>query len=223
MFPPSLMLDVGAAIGGYTRLIRQNNPGSRVAAFEPFAGNWPYFEQRVGDDPMVTLHRCAVSDKCGTARFRVSSTVNATSGFWSQFPGSSSMGTIVDAGMKTDKTFEVQTVALDDLFSEPVHFMKVDVQGAEEEVLSGCEQLWQKHGVEAMSIEFSGREPSLLEMIGNRNYEAFDTTYNIILTPSSDLSDWIVLQKASLSTGNPIVFAWPKQVPSSPADYLSFM
>jgi hypothetical protein len=99
----------------------------------------------------------------------------------------------------------------------------VDVQGSEENVLRGCDRLWREGGIEIMSIKFSGKEPALLDMLLARGYSMFDSQYCIILKSGSDLSDWDVATEGKLSTGSPIVFGWPKAVPSNPSDYMAFM
>ena len=60
-FEPGLILDVGAAAGYYSAFMVQLSPKSKVLAFEPFPGNWPHFEKRVGDKPQ----HCAPQRGCG--------------------------------------------------------------------------------------------------------------------------------------------------------------
>lgn len=219
--PPGLMLDVGAAIGGYSQMMRRHSPQSRVIAFEPFEGNFPHFRKMIGDDPMVSLRTEAVSDESGWASFHVSSTVNATEGFWSNYKGSSSMGALVDTHAANVST--VRTVAIDDIIDETIMFMKVDVQGAEEKVLRGCRRVWETHGVHIMSLEVSGLEKDLMSIVRDRGYAVADTVYNIIPKPDADLSDWDVITRTNLSTGAGVLFAWPKKAPATAEDFMEFL
>ncbi|WP_431190591.1 FkbM family methyltransferase [Bauldia litoralis] len=71
LVPGCLFLDVGAASGGTCTAMLKYSPASHVIAFEPFPGNWPFFEKAHADDPRVDFRRCAVGAESGQASFAV--------------------------------------------------------------------------------------------------------------------------------------------------------
>lgn len=67
--PTGRMLDMGAAVGHYTKVMRRFSPSSPVTAFEPFPGNIPRFIKNVGPDPEAQRSRfCAALPSCSQTR-----------------------------------------------------------------------------------------------------------------------------------------------------------
>jgi FkbM family methyltransferase len=130
--PGQQVLDIGAAAGYYTLLAAKLvGPRGSVVAFEPHPNNLRFLRGHVRQNRLnqVQIHDLALSDHEGIARFG----------------GGSGSGTnrLQEAG-----EFEVQVRRLDDLATEhcltPQH-VKIDVEGAEEDVLRGGEMLIRKH------------------------------------------------------------------------------
>ena len=126
-------LDVGAN-GGYFSVYLAVRPGFRghIHAFEPVAGTFAVLRKYVsglGCDGLVTCHQAAASDRIGEARMDVS---NPNSG---------------EAAIReTGATGEVvRTVTLDSLGLARVDFMKVDVEGHEEQALAGAKAIIERH------------------------------------------------------------------------------
>lgn len=221
---PGLMLDVGAAAGVFTKMMLNKSPGSRVLAFEPFPGNFSYFEKNVGRDPRVTLHRVAVSDRAGEVSFFVSSVVTGKEPGWGDYAGYSSLGYIVDQNsQKESSAIKVPAIVLDDVVSERVRFCKIDVQGGEERVLRGAEALIANHGVDIFYVEFGG-ELSILAFLQEHGYCIFDNAYLLVATrkkPSEE--QWKVEKPMALSTGKEAYEAWPRSAPRPFGDYCTWL
>lgn len=121
-----LVLDVGANAGLFAHWIWTQNPRARLVIFEPL----PAMAERIrswaahtGAD--VTLHKAAVSNLCGEAKFFTDAD-NDT--------GASLLG---DGSKKNQLT--VPLVTLDSLVPhEPVLLAKIDVEGCEVEALCGA-------------------------------------------------------------------------------------
>lgn len=130
--PGQTVFDVGANIGYYTLLAsRQVGPSGRVLAFEPSARNISYLYRHLalnGADN-VTLIPMACSDRLALARF-VAGADCATGRLAS------------DGARPGDARFEyVATVTVDQMVTETglvPDVLKVDVEGAEEQVLKGA-------------------------------------------------------------------------------------
>lgn len=216
--PSGLFIDVGAAMGEITKTILSHSPGSSVIAFEPFPGNWPYFEDLIGSDPRVVLHRMAVSAVDGEVSFFVPAVVSGVEPGWERFPGYSSLGYIENEALekppkKGSSRVTVTATRLDSVVKKPVGFMKVDVQGGEYEVLQGSEALIKDYGVDIFFIEYGGQS-EILEFLAARGYVLFDTPYLVIPSNVDQvLGDWRAVKTLQLSTGARAFYAWPNSIP----------
>jgi FkbM family methyltransferase len=129
-----VFVDAGANFGIYTIIASKLvGDSGKVLAFEPAAETYPILDHNVEINNMtnVKVFHAAVSDKTGKARFY--HVDNA--------PNSYSLGTDGE-----DTSFEeVSTITLEDAFRKEgiEHFdlMKIDVEGAEELLLSGSKSL----------------------------------------------------------------------------------
>ncbi len=221
---PGLILDVGAAAGYYSAFIVQLSPKSKVLAFEPFPGNWPHFEKRVGDNPSIVLRKEAVAGETGSVKFYVASTVQGSEAGWSTMQGYSSIGRIVAKNHpKVGEAIEVPAVRLDDVVHEHVRFCKMDVQGGELAVLRGADRLIKEHGVDVFYIEFGG-EIEILKLLSERGYVLFDSEYLLVIRKQKPLPEkWNITGPVKLSTGDEAYYAWPKDIPRSIENYCAWI
>lgn len=127
--PGSIVFDLGAQAGFYTLLSSVLvGPQGKVFAFEPLPPNLVYLKKhlRLNNITNVTIIEAAVSDAPGIAAFEEGA--RSTQGHISPHGG-----------------LQVKTVSLDDLTSSGKipypDFMKVDVEGAEVQVLDGAASL----------------------------------------------------------------------------------
>jgi FkbM family methyltransferase len=127
-----VVYDIGAHVGYYS-LLAASSVGSSgsVYAFEPLPRNIAFLEQhkQLNNMNSINIFQVAVSDKFGEANFDI---------------GTSNFQGALTEGKDTDKLI-VKTIKLDDFVSEnglkPPDVMKIDVEGAEEQVLIGAESL----------------------------------------------------------------------------------
>lgn len=125
--PGATVLDVGAHVGYYTLVSSVlAGPGGRVVAFEPNPRNHDFLRRHVALNGCanVEVEQAAVAAANGTARF--------------DFGSGSGTGRLAEGG-----AIEVRTVRLDDFCAERrLHpaAVKIDVEGAELEVLRGGEE-----------------------------------------------------------------------------------
>jgi FkbM family methyltransferase len=128
----SVVFDLGAHVGFHTLLasVLVGSQG-KVFAFEPMPANLVYLKKHLQLNRVtnVTVIEAAVSDCSGIAYFEVSS---------SSFQGH----------LSSQGTLQVKTVSLDELVAKGEipnpDYIKVDVEGAEMEVLSGAKSVLTK-------------------------------------------------------------------------------
>lgn len=125
-------VDVGANAGIYAGRLSKLCP--RVHAFEPIP--WLADALRNQMRSNVTVHRIALSDRAGEAKLRI--------------PTEDICLTTIDdnnplaPGLHI-KVVSCQVARLDDVISDPVGFIKIDVEGHEMAVLEGALQLIRKN------------------------------------------------------------------------------
>ena len=129
--PGMKVLDIGAQSGFYSLLLsRLIGPAGVVFAFEPLPANYRILEENVSLNHInnVVVIREAVSNQSGEISF--------------EFPheeASLVAGPILEGDSLG--TFRVPSISLDDFAYQTghhVHFIKMDVEGAETAVLQGC-------------------------------------------------------------------------------------
>lgn len=132
------VLDVGAHQGQFALMAARRWPGAALVCFEPLDGPRAALERVLGGHARLRVVAAAVGDRCGSADFHVSRSSDSSSLLpmtptqVGMFPGTDSV-----------RTQTVRTVRLDTEFgtggvlARPV-LLKIDVQGAELQVLYGA-------------------------------------------------------------------------------------
>jgi FkbM family methyltransferase len=146
--PGDLVFDVGANVGDKTAVFLEL--GARVVAVEPQESCWRVLKKRFRH-PMsdVTIVSQALAEKEGVISLYVdkSATISSTNNGWIKAVKKSGRF----SSHKWDKKIEVKTTTLDHLIKEygKPRFCKIDVEGAESEVLKGLSVL-----IDCISFEF---------------------------------------------------------------------
>ena len=131
--PGSVVYDVGANVGYFSLLASVLvGPEGHVAAFEPLPRNISYLRKHVALNKLtnIVVIEAAVSDHAGEAFFNLGA--------------STAMGHLAESG-----EISVSLVSLDQLLEDraiqPPDYMKIDVEGAEYDVLCGARRLLKAH------------------------------------------------------------------------------
>lgn len=209
---------------------------TKVVAFEPYPGNHRFFEEsNSAKENQVHLIKKAVSDNIGVVEFVVPSVVSGSESGWEDYEGYSSVGFLSsvsdmkDASMKLKfkkllnspltallykflrrsrpQLIKVQTTTIDsELANADIDFMKIDVQGAEEQVLLGASSLLHGQKIDILYIEWTG-EQAVVDLLTSNGYEVFDSTY-VVGPRSQDKEPFEkmglkCIGEINLSTGRP--------------------
>ncbi len=149
-----LCFDIGAHLGD--RVHAFSKLGARVIALEPNPACLHRLRRWYAHNPQVTLIEQAVGAQAGTARMwisRLTPSVSTLSQNWLRTVSQSPRF----AGVRWDEEIEVPVTTLDALISQygKPAFCKIDVEGAELDVLNGLSQ-----AIPALSFEYI---PAMIE------------------------------------------------------------
>jgi FkbM family methyltransferase len=139
------ILDVGANIGMATIYFKSVFPEARIDAFEadPVVANVLKHNVDAFNLRDVRVHNVAASDKAGTLVFLS----NGSDG-----GRLVEANELVDLRSKSESTVEVPAVRLKDCLSESIDFLKIDIEGAEYEVIADCQD--SLHFVRHIFVEY---------------------------------------------------------------------
>ncbi|MFJ8076229.1 FkbM family methyltransferase [Streptomyces sp. NPDC096176] len=137
-----VVLDVGANRGQYGHNLRRFGYRGRIASFEPLRGPFEALCRRAADDPLWTVFPHALGDERTAVTLNVAGNSGLSSSVLPMLPR--------HAEACPDSRYvgrqEAEQYRLDDLWPQVVGprdrvFLKLDVQGYEEAVLRGAEDL----------------------------------------------------------------------------------
>jgi len=136
--PGDITVDVGAHIGFFTiQMAAMVGPGGRVYAFEPLDANAELLDRAICEnrfEERVVFQRAAVGAASGSAALTFAAETLNSGGAYLLRDGTAPLtGNVVR---------KVAVVALDEIhLPHPVRFIKMDVEGAEPQVLRGAERI----------------------------------------------------------------------------------
>jgi FkbM family methyltransferase len=154
--PKGCAIDVGASVGLHTlALARSVGAGGRLFAFEAEPRLERHLRRTLSANGLhqVSLHMLAAGDKNSKATFHVAKTIGHSSLY------------ALESDDQEREAVEVEIRRLDDVIAKDVlvDVIKIDVEGAELDVLKGAEQILQRSPECAIVAELG---PSHLKRIG---------------------------------------------------------
>ena len=132
--PIRTILDIGANIGLLSILFAAAFPNAEIYAMEPSPTNCEYIKHNCKEFPSITLIEKGAYSKAGYAQLACPDQEQRAIPEWNMNTGQLSL-----YGRGENKEI-VELARIDDLF-EDVDFIKLDVEGAELDVLVGAERL----------------------------------------------------------------------------------
>ena len=177
--PGSVIYDIGANVGYFSLLaaVLAGEEG-KVVAFEPLPRNTEFLKKHIALNHLSTIQvvEAAVSSHSGEAFF--------------DFGASTAMGHLSENG-----GLRVQMVSLDEMVSEgqlpPPNYIKIDVEGAEYEVLQGAENVIIKYRpVLFLDTHQRTAHQNTISFLKNQNYRfeildgrSMDETKELVARP----------------------------------------
>jgi FkbM family methyltransferase len=182
--PGDLVFDIGAHVGDRVAAFRRL--GAKVVAVEPQPALAFTLNMLYGRDVNVTIERAAVGRAAGDLRLMVN-TDNPTITTASNAFIHAAQDAPGWRGQHWDKSIRVPMTTLDALIGEhgvPA-FIKIDVEGFEEEALMGLTQ-----PVAALSFEFTTIQRDVAHACVDRCAALGLTRFNAAVGESQEIGDW---------------------------------
>jgi FkbM family methyltransferase len=182
--PGDLVFDVGAHVGDRVAAFRRL--GATVVAVEPQRALNFVIGMMYGRDNRVIIERVAVGRKTGDVRLMIN-TDNPTISTASNAFVHAAKDAPGWQGQHWDKSIRVPMTTLDALIAEhgvPA-FIKIDIEGFEEEALMGLTQ-----PVAALSFEFTTIQRDVARACIDRCVTLGMTLFNAAIGESQELGDW---------------------------------
>jgi len=133
---PGTIVDIGAHDGALTRRLA-TIPGARVIAFEPLPAAFARLRQALAGAENVTLRAEALGACAGTVTLAVPVVGGVAQEQWASTAKDYAAIQVADPRVTGVERHEVPMLALDDLGLQDVTALKLDAEGAEEEILRG--------------------------------------------------------------------------------------
>jgi FkbM family methyltransferase len=184
MQPGDLVFDVGAHVGD--RIAAFRRLGARVVAVEPQPALAFTLNLLYGRDRGIAIERKAVGRNAGTARMLIN-VDNPTVSTASDAFVHATRGAAGWEGQVWEKSIEVPVTTLDALIAAhgvPA-FIKIDVEGFEEEALAGLTRQ-----VKALSFEFTTIQREVARACIDRCVALGYSRFNAALGESQQLGEW---------------------------------
>jgi len=153
----AIVFDVGAHVGDWSYEALRAFPAARIHAFEPIGDAAGLIARRFTTQlasGQLKLNGVAVGAETGAKTFNQYADAPAWSGFYPR------QGAEIIAAAGTQNTFSVPVTSLDDYCSSNhihrIHYLKVDVEGAELDVMIGAQSMLERGNVDALQFEYGG-------------------------------------------------------------------
>ncbi len=219
--PIRYCVDVGAAAGGVTQLIKRSVPNAIVDAFEPFPGNIPFFEKNTAGLDGVRLHQAAVSTNAGIQELITAATVQGNEPGWEDKVGYSS-GSRLAQDTKADNTIDVNCVRIDDVCPDSISFLKIDVQGTEADVLASAKKHFDVNQVDMCYVEMDG-DQRILDFFEKYRFHVYATPTLLPLTEPIELDRFETVIIKNMSNGLFSQYVWDNEAPSDAEKFAEYI
>ena len=138
----AIIIDGGANVGMSVLYLKQQHPTATIIAFEPDETNYNLLNKN------ITSFNLTKTTPVKKAIWKENTTITFSN------EGSMSSKIETEALEATENITKIEAVRLKDYLTETIHFLKLDIEGAEYEVLKDCRN--SLSNVENIFIEFHG-------------------------------------------------------------------
>ena len=149
-----VIFDVGANIGGITKIYRNLFPHALIHCFEPFPPIYQTLKKNMEEDALIFCHELALSDESGSAFLNVNLRPDTNSLLATDKKGALFFG---EGKLDTISQIKVNTTTIDTFCIETdiphIDILKLDVQGAEYLTLMGARNMLKNHRISLIFTE----------------------------------------------------------------------
>lgn len=145
----SVIFDVGANRGEWTRLAIATNPGARIHSFEIVPSTFALLKDAVSGLEGVTLNNVGLNDRAGTCEILVSQAKDTHSTMVSTTIGRNSEFKPISVNCITGDDY----CAANDV--QHIDLLKIDVEGAEPAVLRGFSKMLSSGKISVIQFEYT--------------------------------------------------------------------
>jgi FkbM family methyltransferase len=186
--PGDLCFDVGANVGEMSQIML--NLGARVIAVEPQDENIHELRARLSANPDLVVVPKAMASRIGSADLLVCEFSDCSSMSPEFVAAVQRSGRLPSDVYKWNEVRQVPTTTLDELIREygVPRFVKIDVEGFEDEVIRGCSQK-----LNALSFEFTPErlQPALTCIGALEHLGSVEFNYCLRRKTTLELSKWV--------------------------------
>jgi FkbM family methyltransferase len=199
--PDPFILDCGANVGISTLRFKQLFPEARIIAFEP--------------DPQIceALRRNVASNNLSDVEVVEAAVWTANTNLPFLREGADG-GHLLEAEAATQvgEIQHVRAVDLAEYLSQPVDFLKIDIEGAELEVLRGCADALQNVEKMIVEVHYHVDRPqtlaSILEILGNAGFQVSLAVSHFHSDPFISLQQPLIRNPNLNADLYPVIYAW---------------
>lgn len=192
-----VIFEIGGHIGYMTlhfaSIVRDGS--GRVLVFEPGENNLPYLRHNIQGDAKIKLEECAVSDVDGTVSFLLEDLSGQNNTILEDYKSLDE--SIKSAGVKvTSRRVMVKCVRLDTYVQQSdvaPDFIKIDVEGAEMNVLTGMGNVLHGDRPPRIMVEVTYRLDEVWHVLDKAGYVAFDADGVRIDAERLPVGNWFAL------------------------------
>jgi len=145
--PHPYIIDCGSNIGLSVLYFHMHHPDAEIDAFEPDPSNFALLQKNIPANSRIRLNNEAIWKEDTTLHFAGGGTLDSKIG-----------------ETKAGNTIEVKARRLKNMLNRKVDFLKLDIEGAEYEVLNDCAN--DLRNVDQLFIEFHGHFNKMHELTG---------------------------------------------------------
>lgn len=132
-----LVLDVGAASGGYGSGLRSFGYTGRIVSFEPLSDAYAELTKTIAGDPLWDARNLALGREAGESTINIASNSTSSSILPMLGPHLEAAPSVRYVGQQTITVSRLDDEATDLVAAARAPFLKIDTQGFEREVLGG--------------------------------------------------------------------------------------
>jgi len=152
-----VVFDIGADVGTWTKEVFNKRSNIQVHLFEPVPKSYQKLLQNLAEPiktGQVTANNCAVSEKEGDQAFYYYRDKPSWSTFHQRLEVEKQFN------LESPESLPVSTVTLDSYCEKMnvrrIHFLKIDTEGSEFEVIKGAKELLRKGRIDYLQFEYGG-------------------------------------------------------------------